>query len=411
MIQTTEFIQGYWLPEECSSAVDSHTFFRAVFQLPQACNVRLRIGGGIPFRVWLNGQVLGEGPARYSGFNYTYEQFDRDLAAGEHVVSFHAHHLGIPTRLFAADVKPFVALEVLDAKGQTIPLGWKVQPSLAHRRTRRRLGCVLGWVEWCDTRRLPAAGWQLADFKPAEKWLQAQPVFAQPVAWSKLDLAPMRPIAQPLRCLQSGPLVNMSLIDHDPTSAFVTRELSPNGLPPQGCWYRYDLGRVRLGRIELEVDFPAGTIVQAAYAESLTHGRVSPYVKTGGGEDSCMLDHWVCAGGTQTLTPLQPKGARFIEIHVLGSLEAANLRTIRFWERAYYDETPDGSFECADPLLNRIWQVGVDTLRSCSEDAITDNPHRERGQWLGDVVGPGMDILAAAYRDWRPLRRGLLQAG
>ncbi|MEA2067821.1 MAG: hypothetical protein U9P12_01355, partial [Verrucomicrobiota bacterium] len=79
-------------------------------------------------------------------------------------------------------------------------------------------------------------------------------------------------------------------------------------------------------------------------------------------------------------------------------------------ERASYGGHIEGAFSCSDELLNRIWNVGVETLRSCSEDAITDNPSRERGQWLGDVVGAGMDILAVSYADMRPLKRGLLQA-
>ncbi len=411
MISRDNAPQTYWLPKTAVGEVDSHAFFRAVLRMPYASEVTLRIGGGVTFKAWLNGEYLSEGPARYANQNYSYETLCLRLGKGEHVVSFHACHAGVATRLLAADVVPFVALQALDSRGQVLDLEWQAMPSRAHRRTGRRLGCVLDWVEWCDTRRLPASGWQRAGFKAGKEWLEARLVFDSPVLWREEDLASIRPVERSLTLIDSGDLVNMSLVDHDPTAAFVTRELKPNGLPPQGKWYRYDLGRVRLGRLEMEVDLPAGTMIQAAYAESLTHGRVSPYLKTGGGEDSCMLDHWVCRGGLQMVTPLHPKGARFIEIHLFGADAQLDLRGVRFFERAYYSESPDGSFSCSDPLLNRIWRVGVDTLRSCSEDAITDNPHRERGQWLGDVVGPGMDILAAAYRDWRPLRRGLLQAG
>lgn len=411
MIKNTLQIQGYWLNSPILNRVDSHVFLRAVFNLPCAGCVELRIGGGVTFRSWLNGQLLTEGPARYADANYTYECIRVELEAGEQVVTFHAHQAGVATRLLAADVTPFVALQVYDGEGVELELDWLAMASQAHRKTGRRLGCVLDWVEWCDTRRLPCMDWKLPGFRAAEPWEKAMPVFTEPVNWSEESLSSIEPIEQPIKLLDSGPLVNMSLLDHDPTAAFVTRELMPNDLPSQGRWYRYDLGRVRLGRVELSLDLPAGAVVQAAYAESLTHGRVSPYLKTGGGEDSCMLDHWIARGGSQVLTPLHPKGARYIEVHILGCTDEAALHAINFYERAYYSETPDGSFECPDSLLNRIWQVGVDTLRSCSEDAITDNPHRERGQWLGDVVGPGMDILAAAYRDWRPLRRGLLQAG
>jgi hypothetical protein len=77
-------------------------------------------------------------------------------------------------------------------------------------------------------------------------------------------------------------------------------------------------------------------------------------------------------------------------------------------ERCYYGE-PEGAFQSGDELLDRIWSVGVETHRACSEDALTDNPTRERGQWAGDVVTVGMDIAAAGFNDLRMCRRGLVQ--
>jgi hypothetical protein len=78
-------------------------------------------------------------------------------------------------------------------------------------------------------------------------------------------------------------------------------------------------------------------------------------------------------------------------------------------ERCYYGD-PQGVFRCDDQLLNRIWTVGVETHRACSEDALIDNPTRERGQWAGDVVTVGMDIAGAAFSDLRLCRRGLVQS-
>ncbi|MHB8871941.1 MAG: alpha-L-rhamnosidase-related protein [Candidatus Doudnabacteria bacterium] len=73
-------------------------------------------------------------------------------------------------------------------------------------------------------------------------------------------------------------------------------------------------------------------------------------------------------------------------------------------------QNPEGSFQTGDTLLNKIWSVGVKTLRSCSEDALVDNLTRERGEWTGDVVSVGMDISDAAYSDLRLLRGGLIQS-
>ncbi len=53
--------------------------------------------------------------------------------------------------------------------------------------------------------------------------------------------------------------------------------------------------------------------------------------------------------------------------------------------------------------------TGIETYRACSEDALIDNPTRERGQWIGDM-GVGMRIGAAGYSDLRMCRRGLVQS-
>lgn len=76
----------------------------------------------------------------------------------------------------------------------------------------------------------------------------------------------------------------------------------------------------------------------------------------------------------------------------------------RFVERSYYDR-PEGRFACGDTLLERIWNTGIETYKACSEDALIDNPTRERGQWLGDVGIVGMEIGAAGFSDIAIVRR------
>jgi hypothetical protein len=220
----------------------------------------------------------------------------------------------------------------------------------------------------------------------------------------------MRYQTEPLEALARGSLVNLSIMECDAPMAFVMRELEETDLPPNGRWWRFDLGRIKLGRPNLTLDLPSGAVVQAAYAEHLAHGRVFPHLANGGGADSCLMDTWVARGGEQVFRPLHPKGGRFIEVHVIADPEMIRWLDGSFTERSYYGGLREGGFECDDARLNRIWETGVDTLDSCAEDAITDNPTRERGQWLGDATGPGLEIICLTQRDHRPLLRGFRQA-
>ncbi len=97
-----------------------------------------------------------------------------------------------------------------------------------------------------------------------------------------------------------------------------------------------------------------------------------------------------------------------MEIHILAPAGKITFVEEKFIERAYYD-LPEGDFRCNDELLNKIWMTGIETYRACSEDALIDNPTRERGQWIGDM-GVGMRIGAAGYSDMRMCRRGLVQS-
>ena len=55
-----------------------------------------------------------------------------------------------------------------------------------------------------------------------------------------------------------------------------------------------------------------------------------------------------------------------------------------------------GSFECSDPRLNRIWQVGADTVALCMQDFLWDGPKRDRLVWMGDLH-PEIAVVSAVW--------------
>ncbi len=398
---------GHWLSGV--EPVDRHAVLRAEFTLEQDGVVVLALLGAHWFKVWLDGEFLTDGPHRFADCQPEYETFTKPLSAGRHVLAWHVHAMGVTTRLIGDWVPAFAWAQVV-CDGAAVELQWSGKALEAYHPTHRRLDCVLGWVEWCDRRLLPPDSWKDASFSDPD-WKPLEDVKLPGRTPRDAGLAAMQRRSVRPREVGKGELVNMSIIEHDPTSGFFIRELEDHTLPTQGIWARYDLGRVRLGYARLSVSAPQGTVVQIAYAESLTFGRVHPYVKTGGGTDSCMLDHWVCKGGGEMLIPLHPKGARFVEVHLIS--ETANdlaITDFTFEERAYFSTDSEGSFKSSDELLDRIWYTGRDTLVACSEDTITDNPHRERGQWLGETVGPALALVSACFSDWRILRRSLEQA-
>lgn len=391
-----------WAPAGLADGPDTHVAFRGKFATAGPCQIR--IVGASAYMVWLDGRLIGDGPARFAKPFPEYQTFDVQTKAGPHVLAVQVHNDGVTTRILAA-MQPFLWTEVLDA-GLVVPIDWKCARISGYASQAKRISDILGWIDWQDTA-LSLPGWREPGFDDS-KWQVPVSVETGVGSITEARTHPVHLERIPVHEMASGTLTeNFGYERDDPAVRFFLRDLSPHGVPAQGVWRRYDLGRVRLGRPCISIDAPQGAVVEMAMCEELRHGRVHPFI-TLSGSATCNMDHFIARGGEEEFMPFTPKGGRFLEVHVLSG---GPVRFVKegFLDRAYYGE-PEGSFDCDDPLLNRIWQTGVNTLRSSADDGLVDCPTRERGQWTGDVVSVATDICAAAYSDLSLSRRALVQA-
>ncbi|MBP9912365.1 MAG: hypothetical protein KBF26_03045 [Opitutaceae bacterium] len=402
--QSPALFAPFWSADPKASATDSYVAFRAEFELTTAATVELQLFGAMWFVGWLDGRYFCEGPARFPKPFPEYQELREALPSGRHTLAFVVNHIGVPTRLLDL-VAPFLACSAR-AGGRELPLHWKCIQLTGYTPQVRRVNPQFGFIEWCDTRSLPR-DWQTTGFDD-QLWDNPVPVARDFGPLRPLSSANVRLLAHELTPLAAGQLTETFGYERDDIPArFFLRDLAPAVLPPQGVWRRYDLGRVRLMRPRFALDLPAGTVVEFAYSEALVQGRVSPWITLSSG-DSCNLDHYVARGGLQEFFPLTPRGGRFLEVHIFAPESQVKFFRETVVERAYYGAA-GGSLQTGDTLLDQVWSVGVETHRACAEDAITDNPTRERGQWAGDVVTVGMDVAAVAFADLRLCRRSLVQ--
>ena len=384
---------------------DYYVAFRGEWNLTSESDCEIQLLGASWFVGWLDGHYFCEGPARFPAAYPEYQTYRIHLPAGSHVLAIQVHQIGVVTRILD-NPAPFLYC-IIQEGGKEIPVNWKCLRLKGYESQVRRINPELGYIEWCDTRELPA-GWRKKDFNDSS-WNEPVIVSRKLGKLEPLSTNNTHSIVHQLEPIASGQFVNkFGYEKDDPAARFFLCNLSPRKTPPDGVWRRYDLGRVRLMRPRFVSDLPEGSIVEFAYSEELIDGRVTPWITLSAGE-SCNMDHYVARGGKQEFFPLTPKGGRFLEVHVYAPPEKVHFVKEEIVERTYFGK-PEGSFQTDDTLLNRIWSVGVETLRACSEDALIDNPTRERGQWTGDVVSVGMDITASAYSDLRLLRRGLIQS-
>lgn len=169
-----------------------------------------------------------------------------------------------------------------------------------------------------------------------------------------------------------------------------------------------DLGRVLHGRVVAEVVGPAGAIVDVGWDERLWHNRPLPFPGSLHPEMN-QVDSWRLDGSQRRLSTIDARAGRFLWISVWNAGQPVTLKNLRVLEE-HYPVSYRGSFSSNEPMLDRIWQVGVDSLIPNMTDAYTDTPWRERGLWLGDAYVM-FKINQVSFGDIALFRRSLKLMG
>ncbi|MBN1506542.1 MAG: hypothetical protein JW955_06840 [Sedimentisphaerales bacterium] len=85
--------------------------------------------------------------------------------------------------------------------------------------------------------------------------------------------------------------------------------------------------------------------------------------------------------GTYRIESFEPYTLRYLKLNVLeGDCEVTNV----YLRKYANDETAQASFSCSDPRLNRIFEAARQTFRQNAVDIFMDCPSRERAGWLCD---------------------------
>ena len=205
------------------------------------------------------------------------------------------------------------------------------------------------------------------------------------------------------RTLLAKPVTNLDLVSI--STSDLGLEVQFNALPG---YLILDLGRTVHGRVKAEVSGPAGTVLDIGWDERLFQNqRPLPYPGSSFPGWN-QVDSWILDGISRQITTLDARAGRYVLIEVWGNapLQLSHLKV--FEERI--PTTQIGSFNSSDPALNKIWQVGVDSLLPNLTDAYTDTPWRERGQWWGDAYIED-HVLQVSLNETDLMRRGLILMG
>ncbi|WLQ39967.1 family 78 glycoside hydrolase catalytic domain [Streptomyces laculatispora] len=161
-----------------------------------------------------------------------------------------------------------------------------------------------------------------------------------------------------------------------------TQEITPVAITRTGDdSHLLDFGQNLVGRLRVTLDGPAGTAVTLRHAEVLEQGELATRpLREAYAEDTLILS----GRGPLTWEPrFTLHGFRYAEV----SGWTADLTADTVTARVHHtDMRRTGWFECSDPLVNRLHENVVWSMRGNFVDIPTDCPQRdERLGWTGDI--------------------------
>ena len=158
-----------------------------------------------------------------------------------------------------------------------------------------------------------------------------------------------------------------------------------------------DFGREIQGHVQLLTPLTPGkepVRARIRLGESASEAMADLGGKKNAGNDHAVRDQVVTLPwlGTQTIGP---SGFRFVRIDAVDPDRPVLLTQARA-VLGIRDVPRVGSFRCSDERLNRIWEVGADTVHLCMQDYLWDGIKRDRLVWIGDMH-PEVSTINAVF--------------
>jgi alpha-L-rhamnosidase len=322
--------------------------FRKHFQVAEAeKKLTLQIFADARYMLWVNGQYVQRGPARFEPLAPEYDSMDitTNLRNGDNVivVLVTSRISNGKTRMHA----PGLTAQLMQA-GQVIcrtDTSWKWSDQTRYRAVKT------DWPNIYDTvdARVEDDDWTLADYDDS-KWAAAQPGRN---TWGALTARRI-------------PLLRETAVE-PVWPAGTTWPVTLNA----GGQVSFKFQHLVLAYIQIEMDADEGSVLELTYSPKTTitcRAGKQTYISTD--------THSIFEGG------IRVKSGR------------VTLQSVKFVERLYpFNQI--GTFNSSDPLLNQLWKTCVRGLEITSEDAYVDCTDRERVEWM-DCDPPAFDVTRVA---------------
>lgn len=371
------------------------------------------------YRLYINGQYLGQGPVPSSPGKVFYDTYDLSgrLIKGKNLIAVLVYYSGREHHNYVRGdgglwIEGAVALG--DARKMMLEMdgNWKLFRAEAWIPDGiGRCGATL-FPEFYDAGKA-LDGWEGVNFDDSS-WDNAQVTKGGFSPYSETELLPrlVPPIEE---SWNAGVLTSAYRVAKEatyvktdtPLSCFMMEEKwaplpceNPSAPPlisdssrEDGVALVYDLGQETVGHFFIELTGSPGITLDLGYAEILENGRPKLYA----------ADRYVTKAGKQSWKGLHYYAARYLVVAVRAGGALTINRVGMFNRMAGFHEL--ASFQSSDPLLDGIFQMCRRTIRLCTQEVMVDCPSYEQAQYPGDavLVGRFLHILSGDSSHWRQL--------
>lgn len=167
----------------------------------------------------------------------------------------------------------------------------------------------------------------------------------------------------------------------------------------------YDFGEQNIGYWSFALFAPAGTVVDLAAVEYITPDGMIQH--TGASYRNSM--RYVCREGLNRYISFQRRSGRYLFLTLRNLSAPVRIQSVRLAESTY-PVIEDGSFECSDFRLGKVYEISQRTLKLCMEDTFTDCPLYEQTLWVGDARSESLFAMSS-FGAYDLIRRCIRIAG
>ncbi|WP_442482132.1 alpha-L-rhamnosidase-related protein [Aeoliella sp. SH292] len=359
---------AHWIRRN-SNDVDDYTRFRRAFELSNEPIERaiLYVSATHRFELYINGQLVGKGPAYHYPDRQYYHAYDvgKLLRPGkENLVAIRTHWFGGGQGRPAGARGLISKLVVEHTDGPTTVIGsddtWiqSRDPGwLLVDPVQRNRGEGVGYVERIDGRRMES-DWFTIDYDDST-WKPAAIIGPHPVA-------PWTGVLQP------------------DLTRFVETPIQPVSITKRGDQiYVVDLGKVWAGMPC--VKFEGGkspTLVTMRGGYELNAAGILP---AGTRAQSTNMEYRaVLSGKAFEHVPTEYLGMRYFQLD--NPPMPVTTDNFQFIARHIALDDDASSFESSDETLNAVWDLMKHSIYTCAQEEFVDTPTREKGGFLGDAA-------------------------